>query len=55
MVAGTTLGMMLAKAPAVLPADRIAKKPSMTLLHGIAAAIFGVLGLLTLLGIDRLL
>ena len=55
VVAGTTLGMMLANVPAVLLGDRIARKLSMTLVHGIAAAIFGVLGLLTLLGVDRLL
>ena len=55
VVAGTTLGTMLANVPAVLLGDRIAKKLSMTLVHGIAAAIFAVLGLLTLLGIDRLL
>ena len=54
VVAGTTLGTMLANVPAVLLGDRIAKKLSMTLVHGIAAAIFAVLGLLTLLGIDRL-
>ena len=47
--------MMLANVPAVLLGDRIARKLSMTLVHGIAAAIFGVLGLLTLLGVDRLL
>ena len=55
VVAGTTLGMMLAKVPAVLLADRIARTLSMTLVHGIAAVIVGVPGLLTLLGIERLL
>ena len=55
VVAGTTLGMMLAHVPAVLLGDRIARKLSTTLVHGIAAAIFAVLGLLTLLGVDRLL
>ena len=55
VVAGTTLGMMLANVPAVLLGDRIARKLSMSLVHGIAAAIFAVPGLLTLPGIDRLL
>ena len=55
VVAGTTLGMMLANVPAVLLGDQIAKKLSMTLVHGIAAAIFAVLGVLTLLNVGRLL
>jgi Ca2+/H+ antiporter, TMEM165/GDT1 family len=54
VVAGTTLGMMLANVPAVLLGDRVAKKVSMTLVHGIAALIFAVLGLLTLLNVGRL-
>jgi Ca2+/H+ antiporter, TMEM165/GDT1 family len=54
VVAGTTLGMMLANVPAVFLGDRIAKKLSMTLVHGIAAAIFAVLGVLTLLNVGRL-
>ena len=55
VVAGTTLGMMLANVPAVLLGDQIAKRVSMTLVHGIAAAIFAVLGLLTLLNVGQLL
>ena len=54
VVAGTTLGMMLANVPAVLLGDVVAKKVSMTLVHGIAAAIFAVLGVLTLLNVGRL-
>jgi putative Ca2+/H+ antiporter (TMEM165/GDT1 family) len=54
VVIGTTLGMMLANVPAVLLGDRIAKKVSMTLVHGIAAAIFALLGLLTLLDVGSL-
>jgi Ca2+/H+ antiporter, TMEM165/GDT1 family len=54
VVAGTTLGMMLANVPAVFLGDRIAKKVSMTLVHGIAAAIFAVLGVLTLLNVGHL-
>ena len=55
VVAGTTLGMMLANVPAVLLGDQIAKRVSMTLVHGIAAAIFAVLGVLTLLNVGKLL
>ncbi len=55
VVAGTTLGMMLANVPAVFLGDRIAQKLSMTLVHGIAAAIFAVLGVLTLFNVGHLL
>jgi len=55
VVTGTTLGMMLANVPAVLLGDQIAKRVSMTLVHGIAAAIFAVLGVLTLLNVGQLL
>ncbi|HSW07727.1 TMEM165/GDT1 family protein, partial [Aquabacterium sp.] len=48
VVAGTTLGMMLANVPAVLLGDRIAKQVSMPVVHGAAALIFAVLGVLTL-------
>lgn len=51
VVAGTTLGMMIANVPAVLLGDRIAHRIPVRLVHGIAAAIFAVLGLLTLLGL----
>ena len=53
MVAGTTLGMMLANVPAVLLGDRIAQQHAGALVHGIAAAIFAVLGLMTLSGLGR--
>ncbi len=54
VVAGTTCGMLLADVPAVFLGDKIAKKVSMKLVHGIAAAIFAVLGVLTLLNVGRL-
>ncbi|TBO31127.1 TMEM165/GDT1 family protein [Aquabacterium lacunae] len=50
VVVGTTLGMMLANAPAVFLGDRLAGKIPMKLVHGIAAAIFAVLGVATLAG-----
>lgn len=49
VVAGTTVGMMIANVPAVLLGDRIADKLPTTLVHRIAAAIFALLGVLTLL------
>jgi putative Ca2+/H+ antiporter (TMEM165/GDT1 family) len=54
VVIGTTLGMMLANVPAVFLCDKIAKKVSMRWIHGIAAAIFGGLGVLTLLNVGKL-
>ena len=54
VVLGSTLGMMLANVPAVLLGERIARRVPMTLVHGIAAAVFAVLGIITLLGGARL-
>ncbi len=51
VVMGTTVGMMLANVPAVFLGDKIAKKVSMRVVHGVAAAIFAVLGVLTLLNV----
>jgi len=53
VVAGTTLGMMLANVPAVYFGDRIAGRVPLKLVHGIAALIFLVLGVATLLGLGR--
>lgn len=50
VVLGTTLGMMIANVPAVLLGERIAQRIPVRLVHGIAAAIFAVLGAATLLG-----
>jgi putative Ca2+/H+ antiporter (TMEM165/GDT1 family) len=54
VVAGTTLGMMISNVPAVFMGEKIAQKVSMKLVHGIAAAIFVVLGVLTLLDVGKL-
>ncbi|MFZ9667452.1 MAG: TMEM165/GDT1 family protein [Steroidobacteraceae bacterium] len=51
VVGGTTLGMMLANVPAVLLGEVAAKKLPMRLVHGVAATIFLVLGVLVLLGV----
>jgi putative Ca2+/H+ antiporter (TMEM165/GDT1 family) len=50
VVAGTTLGMMLANVPAVLLGERIANKMPVRLVHAIAAGIFAILGIATLMG-----
>jgi Ca2+/H+ antiporter, TMEM165/GDT1 family len=50
VVAGTTFGMMLANVPAVIMGDRIADKMPVKLVHRIAAGIFAILGVATLLG-----
>ena len=50
IVAGTTLGMMIANVPAVLLGDRIAHRMPVKLVHAIAAILFGLLGLATLAG-----
>jgi len=50
VVLGTTLGMLLADVPAVFIGDRLASKIPMKLVHSIAAGVFAVLGLATLLG-----
>ena len=55
VVAGTTLGMMIANAPAVLVGHRLASRIPLPLIHATAAVLFFVLGLLVLLGADRLL
>jgi putative Ca2+/H+ antiporter (TMEM165/GDT1 family) len=49
VVAGTTFGMMLANVPAVYFGSRIANRIPLKLVHSIAAAVFAVLGVVTLL------
>lgn len=55
VVAGTTCGMMLANVPAVLLGDRIADRMPVRLVHAVAAAVFALLGLATLLGAGQML
>lgn len=50
VVGGTTLGMMIANVPAVILGDRIANRIPVRVVHSVAAAIFAVLGVATLLG-----
>ena len=51
VVLGTTLGMLIADVPAVFIGDRLATKIPMKLVHSIAAAIFALLGVATLIGV----
>ena len=50
VVAGSTLGMLIADVPAVLVGDKMAHKIPLKLVHSIAAGVFVVLGVATLLG-----
>lgn len=50
VVIGTTLGMLIADVPAVFVGDKLAAKIPMKLVHSIAASIFALLGVATLLG-----
>lgn len=55
VVIGTTLGMLIADVPAVFVGDKFSSKISMKLVRTIAAIVFAILGLMTLLGIgDKL-
>ena len=51
VTAGTTLGMMIANVPAVLVGERLLKRIPLRWVHGVAAAVFAVLGIATLLGL----
>jgi putative Ca2+/H+ antiporter (TMEM165/GDT1 family) len=53
VVAGTTLGMLIADVPAVFVGNKFAERIPMKLVHGVAAAIFAILGVLTLLQADQ--
>lgn len=54
VVTGTTLGMMLVNVPVVFLGDMIAKRISMKIIHGAAAFIFAVLGILSLLNLGNI-
>jgi putative Ca2+/H+ antiporter (TMEM165/GDT1 family) len=51
VVIGTTLGMLIADVPAVFTGDKVASKIPMKLVHSIAAGVFALLGVATLLGV----
>lgn len=50
VVAGTTLGMMIANVPAVYLGDRVANRVPVRLVRSIVAAIFVIIGVATLVG-----
>jgi Ca2+/H+ antiporter, TMEM165/GDT1 family len=54
VVIGTTLGMLIADVPAVFVGSKFAEKIPMKLVHSIAAAIFAIMGVLTLLKAEKL-
>ncbi len=54
VVAGTTLGMLVADVPAVFVGNKFAAKIPMRLVHSVAAGIFALMGLLTLLKVEKL-
>jgi putative Ca2+/H+ antiporter (TMEM165/GDT1 family) len=49
VVLGTTLGMMIANVPAVWMGEALARRMNMKVMHWIAAGLFFLLGILTLL------
>lgn len=53
VVIGTTLGMLIADVPAVFVGDKFANRIPMKLVHSIAAGIFAILGIATLLGAGK--
>jgi len=54
VIVGTTLGMLIADVPAVFVGSKFAAKIPMKLVHSIAASIFAVMGVLTLVKVDTL-
>lgn len=55
VVAGTTLGMMIANVPAVYVGEKLAHRMPVKLVHSIAAMIFAVMGIAILAGIGATL
>jgi putative Ca2+/H+ antiporter (TMEM165/GDT1 family) len=53
VVIGTTLGMLIADVPAVFIGDKLASRIPMKPVHITAAAIFALLGVMTLLGMGK--
>ncbi len=53
VVAGTTLGMLIADVPAVFIGERLAQRIPVKLVHTIAAVLFALLGVATLSGMGQ--
>ena len=54
VITGTTLGMLIADVPAVFLGNKFSEKIPMKLVHAVAAGIFAMMGVLTLLRVDKL-
>ncbi|HSD36308.1 MAG TPA: TMEM165/GDT1 family protein [Rhodocyclaceae bacterium] len=54
VVAGTTLGMMLANVPVVFLGDKLTRRVPIKTVHTVCAVIFAVLGLLALFNVGNL-
>ena len=54
VVIGTTLGMLVADVPAVLLGNKFAGRIPMHAVHAIAAGIFALMGIMTLLEVEKL-
>ncbi|CAM5341860.1 TMEM165/GDT1 family protein [Eoetvoesiella caeni] len=54
VIAGTTLGMLIADVPAVFVGNKFAARIPMKLVHTMAAAIFAIMGLLVLFKVEQL-
>jgi putative Ca2+/H+ antiporter (TMEM165/GDT1 family) len=54
VVAGTTLGMMLANAPVVFLGEKLTRNIPIRAIHAVAAVIFAVLGVLALFNVGHL-
>ena len=54
VVAGTTVGMMLANVPVVFLGDKLTRRVPIKAVHAVCAAIFAVLGLLALFNVGNL-
>lgn len=55
VVAGTTLGMMLANVPVVLLGERITQRLPLRVIHPVVAVVFLLLGLAALFNVGRLM
>jgi putative Ca2+/H+ antiporter (TMEM165/GDT1 family) len=55
VVAGTTLGMLIANVPVVFAGDRLAQRIPMQWVHRAAAALFALLGVAALMGLGQTL
>ncbi len=54
VVMGTTFGMMIANVPAVMVGEKLAARLPVRLVHGLAAALFAVLGVLAIAAGERI-